>query len=206
MADDNQIKLTNVRLSFPDLFKAKAVTEGAEPKFGAHFLLEKKEDAEQIKTLKTEIWALAKGKWQDKAKEMIQKGKIHVCLHEGSEKEYDGYTENNMYVSTSSTKRPLVIDRDKGVLTESDRRPYAGSYVNAIIRLWCQDNQFGKRVNAELLGVQFSKDGESFGAAPLDPDAFEALEEPKGGGKGKKKAAEPENGNGGDLDDDEIPF
>jgi hypothetical protein len=209
MAENTQIKLENVRLSFPDIWKAKAVQEGGEPKFGAHFLLDKKEHEAQIKALKVAIWTAAKEKFGEKAKELITKGKLHVCLHEGSEKDYDGYDEDNMYVSASSSKRPLIVDRDRQPLAEDDRRPYAGCYVNGIIRIWVQDNQFGKRVNAELMGLQFVKDGEAFGAAPISEDAFEDL----GGGKdkGKKKAekAAPEGngGNGGsDPDDDEVPF
>ncbi len=204
MAEDNQIKLLNVRLSFPDLWTAKAVKPGDDPKFGAHLLLDKKEHADQIKSLKQEIAKMAKEKWGDTAVDLIKKGKIHIGLHEGSEKDYDGYGEGNMYVSANSNKRPLVIDRDKGVLTEADRRPYSGCYVNAIIRLWIQDNSWGKRVNAELLGVQFAKDGEPFGSAPLSEDAFEALEEPnrdRGGGKKGKTHAPAE-----DPDEDEIPF
>ena len=53
---------------------------------------------------------------------------------------------------------------------------YAGCYVNAVIELWFQNNGFGKRVNANLLGVQFFKDGEPFGdnagASADDFDAF----------------------------------
>jgi len=42
--------------------------------------------------------------------------------------------------------------------------------------LWAQDNQFGKRVNAELLGVQFVRDGEPFGGGkPATPEDFEDL-------------------------------
>jgi predicted 2-oxoglutarate/Fe(II)-dependent dioxygenase YbiX len=40
---------------------------------------------------------------------------------------------------------------------------YAGCYVNAAISIWIQNNQFGKRVNSNLLALQFVKDGESFG-------------------------------------------
>mgnify|MGYP001230954780 CR=1 FL=1 len=36
-------------------------------------------------------------------------------------------------------------------------------YVNANIELWAQNNAYGKRINATLLVVQFSKDGEPFG-------------------------------------------
>jgi hypothetical protein len=209
MADTNQLKLDNVRLSFPDIWKAKKVQENSEPKYGAHFLLDKETQGELIKNLKVAIWTSAKEKFGEKAKELIQKGKLHVCLHEGNEKDYDGYGDDNMFVSASSTKRPLIVDRDRSPLAEDDRRPYAGCYVNAIIRIWPQDNQFGKRINAELMGVQFVKDGEAFGAAPIAEDAFEDL----GGGekkkdKGAKKEKGATDGDGGDNggDDDEVPF
>jgi hypothetical protein len=213
MADSSQIILEKVRLSFPDIWKAKAVQEGSEPKYGAHFLLDKDTQDGQIARLKGAIWAAAKEKFADKAKELIQKNKLHVCLHEGSEKDYDGYDESNMFVSTSSPKRPLIVDRDKTPLIEDDRKPYAGCYVNAVIRLWPQDNQFGKRINAELLAIQFVTDGDAFGAAPVSPDVFEDLTEgedksgKKGKAKGKAKEPEEEPGNGGDEDDDDsVPF
>jgi hypothetical protein len=205
MADPNQIKIVEARLSFPDIWRPKAIKSGkgdpGEPKYSCHFLLDKKEQADQIKALKLAIFALAKEKFGEKAGEMIKKGKVTVCLHEGSDKDYDGYSEENMYLSTSSSKRPTIVDRDKTALAEDDRRPYGGCYVNGIVRLWCQDNNFGKRVNAELMGIQFVKDGEPFGAAPLDEDAFEDLD------AGKKKGAKAE-GDGGDAepDADEEPF
>lgn len=202
-ADPNQIKITEARLSFPDIWRPKAIKSGkgepGEPKYSAHFLLDKKEHADQIKSLKLAIFALAKEKWGEKTKEMITKNKVTVCLHEGSDKEYDGYSEENMFLSASSGKRPTIVDRDKTALAEDDRRPYGGCYVHAIVRLWVQDNNFGKRVNAELMGIQFVKDGEPFGAAPLSEDAFDDLD------AGKKKPAagggEPEGGG-----DEEEPF
>lgn len=205
MADPNQIKVTEARLSFPDIWRPKAIKSGkgepGEPKYSCHFLLDKKEHADQIKSLKQAIFALAKEKWGEKTKDMIQKGKVTVCLHEGSDKDYDGYSEENMFLSASSGKRPTIVDRDKTALAEDDRRPYGGCYVNGIVRLWVQDNNFGKRVNAELLGIQFVKDGEPFGAAPLADDAFDDLDADKKKG-GKAEGDGGDGGNGGD----EEPF
>ncbi len=225
MPSDQQIKLERVRLSFPDIWKPKAVKKEDEPKYSAAFLIEKTEkekegkwDKEgQVSSFKLAVLTVAKEEWGDKAKEMIQKGVSHpkggkdvilTCLHEGSDKEYDGYNESNMYISSSSPRRPMVRDRDLAVLAEEDRRPYAGCYVNAIVRLWNQKNNFGNRVNAELMGLQFVADGEPFGAAPLADDAFENLDEKEGktGKTGKKKDADmPGDPNTG-IDDDEIPF
>ncbi|MDQ9777799.1 DUF2815 family protein, partial [Acinetobacter baumannii] len=42
--------------------------------------------------------------------------------------------------------------------------------------LWCQDNNYGKRINASLRGVQFLKDGEAFaGGGIASEDDFEDL-------------------------------
>jgi hypothetical protein len=59
-----------------------------------------------------------------------------------------------------------------------DNRPYSGCYVNCIIELWAQNNAYGKRINANLLAVQFYKDGQPFGdaganASVNDFDAFD---------------------------------
>ena len=99
------------------------------------------------------------------------------CLKDGDESEYDSY-ENTMSFKAAANKRPTVINRDKTPLAEDDNVIYAGCYVNAIVDIWIQNNGYGKRANANLYGVQFVKDGESFGAGPVDvSDEFEELEE-----------------------------
>lgn len=196
--DPSKLKLEDVRLSFPDIWEPKSVNNSA-PKYSAHFLIDKKEQADLIKLLRATIYTAAKEHFGEKTDELFKKKKIAVCLHDGSEKDdMAGYGEDVMYLSSSSAKRPLVIDRDRSPLTKDDRRPYGGCQVNAIVRIWVQDNEFGKRVNCELLGVQFFKDGEPFGAAPISPDEFEDL-----GGEGQKKAA---SSGKTAADDDEIPF
>jgi hypothetical protein len=70
----------------------------------------------------------------------------------------------------------LVIDVNKSPLTEEDGKPYAGCFVNASIELWVQDNNYGKRINATLAGVQFYRDGEHFGGGSIaDTDDFEDM-------------------------------
>jgi len=97
-------------------------------------------------------------------------------MKDGDEIGYDGY-DNTMSFKASSQKRPMVIDRDKSALTEDDNRLYAGCYVNASVELWAQNNEYGKRINANLLAVQFFKDGKPFSdgvSASLDDfDAFD---------------------------------
>ena len=70
-----------------------------------------------------------------------------------------------------NTVRPTVVDRDRSPLTAQDGKPYSGSYVNVIIDVWAQDNSYGKRINAQLQGVQFVRDGEAFSGGGTSADA-----------------------------------
>jgi hypothetical protein len=170
-----KVILRNVRLAFPAIFEAKSVA-GEEPAYSASLILPPNHP--DIASINDGIEAVAKEKWGAKAAETLKalRAKGNVCLHDGDEKaNYDGF-EGNMYVSARSKTRPLVVDRDKSPLTASDGRPYGGSFVVASLELWAQDNNFGKRVNAQLKGVQFYADGDAFsGGAPADPDDFEDL-------------------------------
>jgi len=170
------ITLKNVRLAFPELFEAKTVNGEGEPAFSASFLMAK--DDPQVKEINAAIDEIAKAKWGAKAAGVIKemRAKDKVCLHDGDLKEnYAGFP-GNMFISARNKTRPLVVDRDKTELSRADGKPYAGCYVFASIELWAQDNNYGKRVNATLRGVQFYKDGDAFtGGAPANPDEFEDL-------------------------------
>lgn len=170
------MQLKNVRLAFPALFEPKAVNPGDKPKFGGSFLLPP--DHPQVAEIRQNIIQTARDKWGEKADAILKelKAKDRLCLHDGDTKaQYDGF-EGMLYVSASSDARPTLIDRDKTPLVEADGRPYAGCYVVVSIDIWAQDNNYGKRINATLRGVQFSKDGDAFsGARPADADEFDDL-------------------------------
>jgi hypothetical protein len=164
----SKIKMQSVRLSFPSLFNTAKFGAEDTGKYEATFILDKKRHAEVIAQIKSAVEKLMK----EELKAKLPADKI--CLKDGDEMgrpEYEGtYT-----VKASSKRRPLVINRDKSPITESDNVVYAGCYVNAIISLWAQNNQFGKRVNAQLDGIQFACDGEPFGDGGVDVDEFDAF-------------------------------
>ena len=157
-----KIHLKNVRLSFPHLFMPKPI-KNSEPKYSANFLLNKINDAAQIDTLRSACRAVATEKWPVK----LPKG-LMFCVHEGSEKDYDGYGPMVLFLNSTSTVRPSVVDRNLSPLTADDGKPYAGCFCHCAVRLWAQDNEYGKRINAQLLGVQFFRDGENFGEKPFN--------------------------------------
>lgn len=108
--------------------------------------------------------------------------KDFLALHDGNDKAKWAGFPGNMFLSPNADTRPTVVDRDRSPLVEKDGKIYSGCYVNAKIELWVQDNNWGQRVNATLLGIQFVKDGDAFGAGapPANPDDFPDLDAGEG--------------------------
>jgi len=174
----SKLMITNARLAFPDLFKAVTFDGTGEPSYSATLLLGP--DHPQLAAIRAAQEAVGLDKWGAKwaaiKKEIEAKDKM--ALHDGDTKgSLDGFP-GNFFVSTraKANARPTIIDRDKTPLTEADGRPYGGCFVNCSIELWAQDNSYGKRINAQVRGVQFVRDGDSFaGGIPASSDEFEAV-------------------------------
>lgn len=100
-----------------------------------------------------------------------------VFIRDGDLEDWDGYEGMN-YVSANASiqDKPAVVTNRKGkdgwIPAEPGGQgsPYSGCYINMTIVVWAQDNEHGKRVNAQLKAIQFRADGEAFGAAPADPN------------------------------------
>ncbi len=164
----SKIHLKNVRLSFPSIFH-RSVFEGKEGKYEATFLIDKDDEKTKAKIDKAIAAAIKEAN--------VKVPSDKRCLKDGDESEYGGY-EGNWSIKAANGKRPTLIDRDKTPVTEDDDILYAGCYVNAIIDIWIQNNTYGKRANANLYGIQFVKDGETFGQGPVDvTDDFDDLED-----------------------------
>lgn len=165
-----KLRLNNVRLAFPTLWEAKTVNGEGKPAFSATFLIDPADP--QVATINKAIDQVAAEKWGAKAAAILAGARKadKVCLHDGDMKAaYDGFP-GNLYVSARNPVRPLVIGPDKAPLVEADGKPYAGCYVNVSLELWAQDNAYGKRVNATLMGVQFFRDGDAFAGGGVASD------------------------------------
>lgn len=165
-----KIKIQNARLSYPSLFQTASFSGEDTGKYEATFILDKVEHASVIAQIKAESERLQK----EEIKAKLASDKI--ALKDGDETDKPEL-QGKMYIKASTKKRPLVINRDKTPLVESDGVVYSGCYVNAIISLWGQSNAYGKRVNASLEGVQFAKDGEAFGTAGASVDEFDDFDD-----------------------------
>ena len=174
-----KIKLKDVRLSFPDLFEATQFQGTGPFNYGASFLFAPDHPAAKI--VDDAIKAVAAEKWAAKAAatlKTIANNSQKICYYEGDTKAYEGY-EGNMALSAKRSQdkgRPLILDTNKQPLTAADGKPYGGCYVDAVIEIWPQDNQYGKGMRATLNGVQFRRDGDRFTAGePATEDDFEDL-------------------------------
>jgi hypothetical protein len=177
---DQELRLNNVRLAFGDaIFTAKSGGDGeGKPAFSCTFILPPNHP--DLPKVKAALRAAAQSKWGEKGDEILKRliAGDKVCLRNGDTKsDYDGFA-GNMFIAARSNVRPLVIDADRSPLSESDGKPYSGCYVNGKIAVWAQDNKYGKRINAQLQGVQFFRDGDAFGGGrPASVDEFEAVDE-----------------------------
>lgn len=175
--------LTDVRLSFPVLFEPKPFSAGDAPRYSAHGLIRIDEQGELLAKVKVDMASAATAKWGEKWNNQSFRKSVRLCLFSGAEKDqYAGYDESVMVVSANANPeagnpRPTIVDRDRSPLTAGDGKPYAGCYVNMLVSFWAQDNQYGKRINAQLLGVQFLRDGDAFGGGERgSSDDFPELE------------------------------
>lgn len=149
MADVHKLRIDNVRLSYPALFEPVSFQDGPGPvKYQASFLIEP-DNTQTLKIVKTEIARVLK---ENKAKVPEDK----LCLRENAEGE-------GFILKSASDRRPVVLNKDKSAVSETDDILYPGCYCTGLVSLWYQDNKYGKRVNASLIAVQFVRDGDRFG-------------------------------------------
>lgn len=174
------VTLRNVRLTFPNLFEAKAAKAGQKAKYSASFVFPPEHEC--VPLLRAAMKEVAKNKWGEKAEEFYNglKAADKLAVHDGATKsDYVGYA-GNLFVNANNEVRPTIVGGGpdgRGPLTAADGKLYSGCYVNAKVEIWAQQHpEHGKRINASLMGVQFFKDGERLsGGAVASADDFDAI-------------------------------
>lgn len=167
------------RFSFLVLDKARPFNDdpNGTPKFQGTGLLDPSnaEHARQILAVK------------EAAKKLLQEGGIDkddlksVCFGDGSKKKYDGY-KDRFFLQAANEIRPGTANRGANPVAPGDKQfPYSGAFGIMKVTLWLQNNKWGKRINANLLALQYVRDGEAFGQRPVDvQEEFEALGDDEG--------------------------
>lgn len=160
-----RVYLENVKLSFANIFEAKGFN-GGEPRFSASFLISK-DDKDNLALLQAAMDKVAAVEWPKNPPKLKE---AQLCLRDGDNESWKGYAEH-FYVTSSNgvSYPPKIQDLDgTNLRVNPDDKPQSGDIVNAVVEIWAQDNNFGKRLNARLMGVQFVKQGERFSKASDD--------------------------------------
>ena len=177
-----KVMLRNVRLSYEHIFKAVAFEDNQEPKFSATLIIPK--DHPDLAATKKAYFEAGQESFPEAfAGKSWPKG--YTCSLKDADVETNSSGEilaekNPAYkgcyiLEANSTRRPIILNRDKSAITEEDGIIYSGCYVN--VSLAAAGYTFGKvkkGVKCYLNGVQFVRDGERFGVDASDD--FDALD------------------------------
>lgn len=179
--------LRNVRLSYEHIFKPTAFDDTQEAKYSATLIIPK--DHPDLPAAKKAYFEAGQETFPA---DFVKAGawpKGYTCSLKDADLDRDSNgtllaEKNEAYkgcyiLEANSTRRPVVINRNKAAIAEEDGIVYSGCYVN--VSLAAGGYTFGKvkkGVKAYLNGVQFVKDGERFGSdAMSDFDALDGDED-----------------------------
>jgi hypothetical protein len=161
-----KVVLEVARLSYNNLYKAVQFPGQPDAPFNydATFYVEK--GSENDKRIRAAIKKEAAEEWKTKAQSVIDsiENNSNKNAYTDGDKKGQEASEGMMVLASKrkqSAGRPLVVDRNKAPLNESDGKPYSGCYVNATVEIWAQSGKH-QGIRCALLGVQFVKDGDSF--------------------------------------------
>ena len=175
----NRIWVKDVRIAYANgIFEARAAQPGGKPKFGAGFLFPVSHPA--VKVISDAVISAANTGWGEKAPEMLKQLKAadRLPVHNGDAKASSAGYAGNLYMNAGNAIRPIILDADaRTPLTAADGKIYSGCYVNVLVEIWPQKSkEFGTRINASLLGVQFVRDGERLaGGSAATAEDFEPI-------------------------------
>lgn len=175
------------RLSFPALFTPKAPNKDKPNhlKYQATILLEKGDD--EVESFKTQFLEGAKAAAQAKWGKKVKGVKYGSLLHDGDEKDFDGYEGMWALKASANEDYPCeVLDARKKAITDQ-KSVYAGCDARIVFSYYCWEHPTGgKGVSANLTTVQKARDNDPFtggggsGSGMLDDlpdDVLEELEE-----------------------------
>lgn len=171
--DDGTIVIRNVRFSYPHLDKPyKGSDDTSTASYSLTGLMDKSTHSDAKNALRDMIRGMLAEK---KLKDLAADRKF---LRDGDQSGKETH-EGCWTVSTREVKPPILRDEKNGTVqaVAAAAKFYGGCYGDILLRPWWQDNKFGKRINANLLAVQFKKDGDAFGEGRIsEDDADEVFE------------------------------
>jgi hypothetical protein len=196
-----KVNLKNVRIAwFYGFEKAKAKNDGEKDAYRVEILVDKDDHKNIAKLDEAALAVMTEALKSEKAAEKWLKresgldGNISkdCAIKDGDERDTeDENYEHKIWIRAKSYKQPRILTSEGEETRDGEedlegndlegKVPYGGCFANVSIELWGQNNDTGKGLRCNWLGVKFVEDGEAFG----------------GGGGSTERA------NDDDLDDDD---
>lgn len=166
-AQSQKLKTPVFRLSFPNLFEARAASDdpNAKPKFGCSAIWTPTaftpKDKERWRALMAELDRVSKEEFKTTWKELPEG--VKRGLRDGASKEeLGGYGKGTRFASLTSKNRPGVCDAQGNDISPEDGNAdeiYAGCYCTATVQVYSYNNK-GKGVAIGLRNILKVRDGE----------------------------------------------
>ena len=168
-----------VRLSYANLFKPRANTDGADPKYSACLLIPKSDTAtfKAIKEACEAARVASSAKFNGKVPD-----KLKLPIHDGDGEmpnggEYPQEAKGHWVMNASSKLKPRVVDRAVCDIID-ETLVYSGCYIRAALNFFAYNTNGNRGIACGLNMVQKVRDGEPLGGAAPDPKSvFTTIED-----------------------------
>jgi hypothetical protein len=154
---DHEILMENGRFSFTYVYTPYKNKDG-NANYTTHWIFP--ENHPQKAELEALIRQTAADAWKEKADEYLKAaaGQDKLCIHRGDISK-PGIAEYKGMLFISASRKieapPMtIVDENRRPITIASGKMYSGCWGDLAINLWAQNNAFGRRINAEILGVQ----------------------------------------------------
>jgi hypothetical protein len=175
-------------LSYPHLFKPRAMNPGDVPLYGAVFIFTIATDRPCLEQIKSATDFVGSERWRDYPL-MVEQKRLRLPWRRGEERaDQKGYGPGKIFIGCRAESPPGVVDRNVQPILDP-REIYAGCYVIASIRAFAYDRNGNKGISFGLNNVQKVGEGERLDARSTPSQDFTPLGD------------DPAFGDGGSTDD-----
>lgn len=182
MAESTQCITPEFRVSYPKVFRPERNELNGKDEYSLVALFKKGEDLSRLKAACKAAcekkWGKDPKKWPKNLRDPFRdQGEREKEDEDGNTFMPDGYIKGAVFLNLKSGKRPGLVGPDnQDIIDEAEF--YGGCYARAQVNAAAYDMKGNQGVSIYLNHVQKLRDGESFGAAPRNPqDVFEAVDE-----------------------------
>jgi hypothetical protein len=190
MAEQARIKILTpkARLSFPNLFRARAVEEGKEPTFSCTLLFSPEaQQTPEFAAMKAAAASVVTAKWGQNVP-----ANLRSPFRKAEEKaDKEGYEPGWVFINCSSKQRPGVVQNTPTGLQKviDENEVYPGCWVIASLGPYAYDQKGNKGVSFGLNNVLKVGDGDALGGRSRAEDDFAGVAAPPAAAAGGAAAA-----------------